>query len=223
MSGSWAEGASRLVGVHRPGDSWLHRLPAGPKVAGLVVLVVALLHVHSPYAAGAALAGALAVLASARVPWRWLAVPARAVVVVLLLVGALQVWLLGWPAAVTGVCRVGATLALAWSVSLTTPVTEMLDLLRRVLAPLRLAGADPERVALTLALAIRSIPMVIAAAEQADQARLARGRRRSVTALVVPTVVRSMRIADALGDALIARGHGAEPAQRHTDGGHGDG
>jgi biotin transport system permease protein len=59
-------------------------------------------------------------------------------------------------------------------------------------------------------MAIRSVPLVVAAAEQADQARLARGQRRSVTALVVPTVVRSVRIADALGDALVARGVGEE-------------
>src|SRR5690606_19356015 len=126
----------------------------------------------------------------------------------LLLVGAFQVWVLGWEAAVVGVCRIAACLVLAWTVSLTTPVTAMLDLLRRLLSPLRLVGVDPDRVAMTVALAIRSIPLVMAAAEQADQARIARGRRRSVSSLVVPTVVRSVRIADALGDALIARGFG---------------
>ncbi|CAN5895164.1 CbiQ family ECF transporter T component [soil metagenome] len=216
MSGSWANSALRLVGVHRPGRSWLHRLPAGAKVAGLVVAVAALLRTESGYAAVAGLVLALAVLASAGVPCRWLAGPARAVGMMLLVVGAFQVWVLGWSAALVGVCQIGACLVLAWAVSLTTPVGQMLDLLRRLLAPIRLVGADPERVALTLAMAIRSVPLVVAAAEQADQARLARGRRRSVSALVVPTVVRSVRIADALGDALIARGYPSEPDERHT-------
>lgn len=215
MSSSWGSGAARLIGVHWPGDSWLHRLPAGAKVGGLVVAVAVLLWMDEPYAVGAALLLSLLVLASARVPWRWLAAPARAVGVMLLLVGAFQVWVLGWEAAVVGVCRIAAMLVLAWTVSLTTPVTAMLDLLRRLLGPLRLVRVDPDRVAMTIALAIRSIPLVLAAVEQADQARLARGQRRSLTALVVPTVVRTVRISDALGDALIARGYGAEePAPR---------
>ncbi len=206
MSGSWSEGALRLVGVHRPGSSWLHRAPAGPKVAGLLLLVATLLWVDQPAAVAAGLVLSVVVLASTGVPWRWLLVPARAMGIMLLLVGAFQVLVLGWSEAVVGVARIAATLVLAWSVSLTTPVSTMLDLLRRVLGPLRFLGADPDRVALTLAMAIRSVPLVVAAAQQADHARLARGRRASVTALVVPTVVRSVRIADALGDALIARG-----------------
>jgi biotin transport system permease protein len=219
MSRSWADGALRLVGVHWPGRSWLHRLPAGPKVAGLVLAVAVLLWSDEPVVAVAGLLVSLAVLASTGVPWSWLAGPARAVLVLLLLVGAFQVWVLGWPAAVVGVCRIAACLVLAWTVSLTTPVTAMLDLLRRVLGPLRWTGLDPDRTAMTLALAIRSVPLVVAAAEQADHARIARGRRRSVTSLVVPTVVRTVRIADALGDALIARGYGSEDEGRPEPGG----
>jgi biotin transport system permease protein len=208
MSRSWADGALRLVGVHWPGDSWLHRLPAGAKVAGLVVVMAVLLWRPEPVVALAGLGLSLVVLASARVPWHWLAAPARAVGVLLVLVGAFQVWVLGWEAALVGVCRIAACLVLAWTVSLTTPVTAMLDLIRRLLGPLRRVGVDPDHAAMTVALAIRSIPLVMSAAEQADHARIARGRRRSPAGLVVPTVVRSVRIADALGDALIARGYG---------------
>lgn len=219
MSRSWADGALRLVGVHWPGRSWLHRLPAGPKVAGVVLAVGVLLWRDEPQVAVAGLVLSLVLLATARVPWSWLAGPARAVLTLLLLIGAFQVWVLGWQAAVVGVCRIAACLVLAWTVSLTTPVTVMLDLLRRLLGPLRWAGLDPDRTAMTLALAIRSVPLVVAAAEQADHARIARGRRRSVSSLVVPTVVRSVRIADALGDALVARGYGSEDEGRPGPGG----
>ena len=61
---------------------------------------------------------------------------------------------------------------------------------------------------MTVALAIRSVPLVIGAVAQADEARRARGARLSVRALVVPSVVRAVKIAEALGDGLLARGYG---------------
>lgn len=206
MSGSWADSAS-LAGGYRPGASWLHRLPAGPKVVGLVVAVTVVLLLDTPYAAAAGLLAALLVLGSTGLPWRALARPLRAVAVVVVLLAVVQAWLLGWQDALVGVSRVLACLALAWAVSATTPVTAMLDLLQRALQPLRVLGVRPERVAMTVALAIRSIPLVVAAAVQADEARRARGARLSVRALVVPTVVRSVRISEALGEALLARGY----------------
>lgn len=207
---SWG-GSLSLVGVHQPGDSWLHRLPAGAKVAGLVAAIAVLLLVSDPAWSAAGALAALLLLWSTGTPWRPLARVARAVAVMLLVIGVVQVWVLGWEAAVVGVSRVAASLALAWAVSLTTPVSAMLPLVAQLARPLRPLGVDPDRVSLVVAMAIRSVPLVVAAAAQADQARLARGQRRSVRALAVPTVVRTVRIADALGDALLARGVGGEP------------
>lgn len=211
MSGSWADAAA-LLGVHRPGTSWLHRLPAGPKTAGLLVAIAVVLALDAPVAAATGALVSVLVLASTRVPWRPLLPVLRAATALVLVLGAVQVLVLGWEAAVVGVSRVVACLALAWAVSLTTPVSQMLDLLRRVLRPLRVVGVDPERVAMTVTLALRAVPLVVNAAAQADQARRARGARPSVQALAVPTVVRSVRIADGLGEALLARGYPPEAA-----------
>lgn len=207
MGGSWADAVS-VVGVHQPGSSWLHRVPAGPKVAGLLVAVVAVLVVSSPWMAAALAGASMLVLLSTGVPLGQLARPLRAVAVMLLALALVQTWLLGWQGAVTGVSRVLACLALAWAVSLTTPLTRMLDLLLTVLRPVGRLGVDTERVAMTIALAIRSIPLVVAAVAQADEARRARGARLSIRAMVVPSVVRTVKIAEALGDGLVARGYG---------------
>lgn len=207
MAGSWTDAAS-VLGVHHPGSTWLHRLPAGAKVVGLLVAVVVVLLVSSPWAAPLlALAGVL-VLASTGAPWGQLFGLLRLLLVMLIALALVQTWLIGWEGALVGVSRVIALVTLAWAVSLTTPLTEMLDLLARVLRPLQRVGVDTERMAMTVALAIRSVPLVIGAVAQADEARRARGARLSVRALVVPSVVRAVKIAEALGDGLLARGYG---------------
>ena len=53
------------------------------------------------------------------------------------------------------------TVAIAALVTLTTRVTEMLDVCQRLLRPLRRFGVDPDRAGLVLALTIRCIPLLV--------------------------------------------------------------
>ena len=46
---------SLLLGTHRPGTTWLHRLPAGPKLLGLMVVSVLVVLVRGPASAVVAL------------------------------------------------------------------------------------------------------------------------------------------------------------------------
>jgi biotin transport system permease protein len=125
---------------------------------------------------------------------------------VLLVVAVFQVVLVGWRPAVVVVGGLLLSVALAALVTLTTRVTAMLDAFVRVLAPLRHVGVDPDRVALVLALTVRCIPLLAGIVHDVADARRARGLGWSVRALVTPAVIRALRSADALGEALIARG-----------------
>ena len=53
---------------------------------------------------------------------------------------------------------------------------------------------------------IRCIPLLTGIVDEVAQARKARGLGLLVRALMAPSVVRALRSADAMGDALIARG-----------------
>ncbi len=206
-----------LVGVHYPGHSLLHRMPAGAKLVGLLVAVAAVWLVDELWTAGLAVLLAAAVFASAGVPLRWVARPLRALLVLLVVLGLIQCWVLGPQQAFLGVARLAVALIAAWTVSLTTRVSDMLAVLVWLLRPLWIVGVDKskrERAGLTVALAIRCVPLLLDTARQANEARLARGHRLSVRGLAVPVVVRSLRTADALGDALIARGYGNDHAER---------
>jgi biotin transport system permease protein len=95
---------------------------------------------------------------------------------------------------------------LAALVTLTTRTTAMVDAIVTACRPLRRLGVDAERVGLMLALGVRSVPVVVGLAEEVREAQLARGLGASPRAFAVPLIVRSLRHADALGEALVARG-----------------
>jgi len=82
---------------------------------------------------------------------------------------------------------------------------DLLDSLRRVLRPLRGVGIDPEAVEMTLSLTIAMIPVVAALAGQVRDAQRAGGMRTGPRA-ALPLLVLTMKHADDVGDALVARG-----------------
>jgi biotin transport system permease protein len=112
----------------------------------------------------------------------------------------------GWERAAVFVGVILTLVLLAALVTLTTRTTDMVDAVVRALGPLRVVGVNPERVGLLLSLSIRSVPVVVGLAEEVRDAQRARGLVASPRAFAVPLIVRSLRHADALGDALVARG-----------------
>jgi biotin transport system permease protein len=195
-----------VIGLYRAGHSPLHRAPAGVKLLALLALSTALVLVGTPSAVAVALPVVAAVYALAgfgpRTAWQQVR-PLRWFVLVLV---PLQWFNGGWRSVVVVVGTLALTVAAAALVTLTTRVSDLLDVVERLARPLRPLGVDPERLALLLALTIRAVPVIAGTAAEISQARRARGLERSPRALLVPLVVRTLRHADQLGDALAARG-----------------
>ncbi|MFC7486064.1 energy-coupling factor transporter transmembrane component T family protein [Knoellia sp. CPCC 206453] len=205
---------AQAVPLFHPGTSVVHRVGAGTKLLVLLAAGIALAIWRSPWQIGLALALVLVGYAVARLPFRalvrqvvglaWIAVP--------LLV--IQWIFASWQ---TGVGVVGSFVSLvllAGLVTLTTRTTAMVDIVVRMSGWLRRFGVDPERVGLMLALGIRSVHVVIGLAEEVREAQHARGLRASPRAFAVPLIVRSLRHADRLGEALTARGVDDGPPAR---------
>ena len=95
-------------------------------------------------------------------------------------------------------------------VSATTPVNAMLDAFIRWITPLRRIGVDPERVALTIGLAIQALPGTVALAVETRDAARARGLGRHPRSYLTPFVIRVVARAQETGDALHARGIGED-------------
>ncbi|WP_370181008.1 energy-coupling factor transporter transmembrane protein EcfT [Rhodococcus wratislaviensis] len=196
-----------MIGLYRPGDSLLHRMPAGLKLLLLIASIgTATVFVRTPLEVGVVVVVVGLLFAVASIPWRVAVAQLRPVVWMLLIIAVFQV-LITSPARAVVVCGVLLiSVALAALVTLTTRVTDMLDTVSRALGPLRRFGVDPDRIGLLLALAIRCIPLLTGIVQEVAQARKARGLQWSMTALATPVLVRALRTADAMGDALVARG-----------------
>jgi len=195
-----------VIGLYVPGTSVLHRLRPGVKLGALALALLGLGFFRTPQVVVAGLVLVAALTVTAGVGVRTVAVQLRPVVPALLVVGALQVWLAGPRSALVVVGSIAVAVAAAGLVTLTTRTTDLLDALVSGLRPARRVGVDPERVALVLALAVRAVPVLAGLAHEVREARAARGAERSLRAFAVPFVVRSLRYADRLGEALAARG-----------------
>ncbi len=186
--------------------SVIHRLPAGAKLLALVVLTTVLVVVRSPWVV---LGGAVLVLsgyAVARLGPRRLGSVLRPLRWFVVLLVAFQWFSAGWEVMVVVVGTLVVAVAAAGLVTATTTTTALLDAVIAALRPLRPLGVDAERVGLTFSLAIRALPVIQHAFDEAQDARKARGLGRSARALVTPVVVRTIRHAERTGEALAARG-----------------
>lgn len=196
-----------MFATYQPGNSLLHRLPAGLKVLLVCVFILAAtLIIREPWQVLPALGLTAILYAIGRIRPRAVWEQVRPVVPMLIAILVLQ-WIVADLDTALRVC--GALLVaimVAGLVALTTRISDMLDAVTRAAQPLRHIGVSPDRIALVLVLTIRAIPLLARRLRQVTEARKARGLGMSIRALVVPTVLGALTTADQLGDALAARG-----------------
>jgi biotin transport system permease protein len=194
-----------MIGVFHPGTSLVHRTPALVKLGLLAVLVTVIALQSSLMVLGGASVLVIGLFLIAGVPfgliWRQL-VP---IVWVLAFTVPVQVFFGGWEAAAVTAVRLMLAVALAAIYTLTTPVIATLDAVQALLRPFR-RWVDGDRVGLVLALTIRCVPLLAELVREVLEARKARGAEGSILALAVPVIVRALRTAEHLGEALTARG-----------------
>lgn len=194
------------LGLYVPGDSVLHRLRAGTKLLAMVAVGAGSVLLDHPWQVAVIMGLVLAGFLVARMPLRLVLRQVRPLLWILGMLAVFHVIVNGWESAVMFVGVIMTLVLLAALITLTTRTTAMVDTVVRALGPLRPVGVKPERVGLLLALGIRAVPVVVGLAEEVRDAQRARGLTASPRAFAVPLIVRSLRHADALGDALVARG-----------------
>ncbi|TVR78158.1 MAG: energy-coupling factor transporter transmembrane protein EcfT [Rhodospirillales bacterium] len=203
------------LGLYIDRSSLLHRLAPAVKLATLLAAGIGVFLVRDPLWLLPVLGTVLMLYAVAKIPpgevWRQLRPLAVLMVLFLLAHGWLTTWTLGFLV----VLRFAILVLAAFLVTYTTKLSAMIETLERAIAPLAPLGVNPAKVSLALSLALRFIPLLYDRVREIREAQRARGLERSVVSIAVPLLVRTLRMADDLTQALEARGFDAtEPAPR---------
>lgn len=197
------------LGVYVNRQSPIHRIPALLKFGLLFIFVLsgALLSRTPQYALiFIALAGLGYLIA--RIPptiafnQLWPPLP------LLIFLGAYLWWQSGWQLAAATIGSIYSAIMAATLLTLTTTQTQMLEAVDRILAPLGKLGLPVDTISLAISMTLRLIPLQLATVHEVLDARKARGAGFSIVAFGVPVLVRSLRRATMLSDALVARGVG---------------
>lgn len=183
---------------------WLRRLPAGAKLLALGGASAGLFMVDDPRLLAAALAATLAAL------WAIGALGLLATLRpfgIMLGLAVLAHGLIGdWMTGLAVCLRIAVLVLLATVVSAATPLSAMLEVLERLLAPLRLAGIDTRPVGVAIAMTLRFAPMLADRWRSLAEAWRARSPRRPGWRLVTPFILSALSDADHAALALAARG-----------------
>ncbi|UXN30841.1 MULTISPECIES: energy-coupling factor transporter transmembrane component T [Micrococcaceae] len=201
-----------MIAAHN--TSYLSRIKPGWKFGSLLVLSIALYMITSWQVLLVAFVLSVFLLASARVPMKFLRGPLISITIILGVVFILLGIQTDWLNALRSVLRLLTMCLLAYSVSLTTRFSEMLELFQQVASPLRYVGGNPDQIALALSMTIRFIPELKKVYIEVREAQHARGLANNPLAVTVPLVVRSLKIADETAEALDARGYDSAPTRR---------
>lgn len=190
--------------IHR--GTRIHRLPAGVKILLSLAGGFALVAVND-IALLTGLIGVIILLyVAARLPLGAVFAALRPVLVICGFIFALQLAVSGLPQAAAAALRIIALVLLTSLVTLTTRLSDMLDTLTfaaRGLAPL---GIDPPKIALAVGLTIRFIPMLLHDIQEVQNARKTRGGKGFSIFTTGPLIIKILRMTDALGNAIAARG-----------------
>lgn len=195
-----------MTGLYLDRASVLHRTPTSAKFMLLFLLLAGVFLVENLYALGGILLSSLLLypVAGIRPPFAWAAV--RPVVPFIVLTVAAQMVFSSLQRGTVFGVRILVAVLLASLLTYTTRSSDMLDFFGRVLGPLRHIGVSPWRASLVLSLTVRAVPMLASSITTAREAFLARGQKAAGYEIVVPVIVGLIQSAEAIGDAISARG-----------------
>lgn len=201
---------NELFGTYQPTGTRFERLAVGWKYVLLLALTVPAIVIGQWWFSMASIAVTVAILVGARVGVRRAVGQSVGMLVVCALIVAVQALSGQVLAGVVVVLNLVLALYATRLLTLTTPIPELVDGIAAVCRPLRVLRVDPDRVALAVAVMVRSLPHLMGSFDEVRDAATARGIPRNPVAYVAPVVVRAVAYAHATGDALAARGLGED-------------
>lgn len=192
--------------LYVPGNSWLHRLPAGLKLMLLVVFGTTLMWLDNLIILQIVLLTLVFLLIQTGVGIRAVWHQVRPMMILLLGLALYTSWIENPAQALEMTLRLSSLLLSGLLVTLTTSLTQMMTVLEGLLWPLERIGLlSAERVALAFGLTLRLIPDLLLQWTEIKEAQAARGVKTNISTLCVPMLMRTLRRAEEIAEAIDAR------------------
>lgn len=202
-----------MLGLYIERQSPIHALPAGFKLAFLVLAGTGVFLISNIGLLAGGLGLTLLLYLVARLSWLIAWQQIRPLVLLLAIIFIFQALFDHWTIGVIMVLRFLILILLASLLSLTTRVSAMIDVVEKSLQPFVRFGVNPAKVSLAISLAIRFLPLIAQKFEEVREAQKARGLGGSVVATAVPLIVRTLRMANDTAEALEARSYDAKDSK----------
>ncbi|MFD1157645.1 energy-coupling factor transporter transmembrane component T family protein [Roseovarius aestuarii] len=196
-----------MISLTSPVRTKAHDWPAGLKLAGLCASTLVLFYIRDPAMHFGLL---LLVLGLYALPGRrFMDAGLRQLRILWPFALVVAVWHLWSGEIATGatvILRLVSAVALANLVTMTTRLSDMIDVLHGLSRPLRRFGLRPRVLELAIALVIRLTPVLLQKGTLLSEAWQARSRRRSGWRIILPFTVLALDDAEHVAEALRARG-----------------
>ncbi|KJZ19174.1 energy-coupling factor transporter transmembrane component T family protein [Loktanella sp. S4079] len=196
-----------MISLTSPVKTKAHRWPAGAKLGALCLSTVILFYVQSVAGHIAIFAGVLTLYA---LPGRQFFISGiRALKLLwpfIAIVGIWHIWTGEIALGATVILRMMSAVGLANLVTMTTYLSDMISVIRRIARPLTRFGLRPAVLELAIALVIRMTPVLVEKGSQLSQAWRARSRRPAGWRIILPFTVLALDDADQVAEAIRARG-----------------
>lgn len=192
--------------LHIAGTSRLHRMPAGMKLAALLVagIVLAVVDGILPLAVTTVLAAT--VYAATGIGWRTAMTQLRPVMLTAFLVFALTLAFNGLAPATVVLLRILTLMLAGAAVTATTTTGAFIDVITAAARPLERIGlANARDIGLAIGLVIRFVPEILSRYEAIRDAHRARGLKVRPGTILIPLIILTLRNADEIAAAIDAR------------------
>ena len=187
------------------GTTFIHRLPAGLKLFIVFFVSIGLFYFASLPLAIVSLIVVWCLFSLAGFQFFKPLFELRKISWLLVALFIIQYFSVNFESAALIVIRLSSLLLLATLVTLTTPFSKMMACFEKLFSFMRVFGVNPAKISLGLSLTLRFIAVFSDISQEVREAQKARGLEKSVFAVIMPVLIRSLKVQADVAAAIEAR------------------
>ena len=187
------------------GTTFIHRLPAGLKLFIVFFVSIGLFYFASLPLAIVSLIVVWCLFSLAGFQFFKPLFELRKISWLLVALFIIQYFSVNFESAALIIIRLSSLLLLATLVTLTTPFSKMMACFEKLFSFMRFFGVNPAKISLGLSLTLRFIAIFSDITRDVREAQKARGLEKSVFSVIMPVLIRSLKVQADVAAAIEAR------------------